>query len=67
MIWEGKVDIVEYTILGNLKLICYIKNGKILKVTTRDGTEITITGASDVLGHFDDQILEEWKKNVKTL
>lgn len=61
-IWEGRVEIIEYTILGNLRIICYIKDGKIYKVTTTDGTELEIKGASDVLGHYDDQIIEEWKR-----
>jgi len=52
----------EYTILGKLRIICYIKDGKIYKVTTSDGTELEIKGASDVLGHYDDQIIEEWKR-----
>lgn len=58
MIYDGEVSIIEYTILGNLRIICRIQNGKIIKTTTTDGTELNIKGASDCLGYYDDQIMD---------
>lgn len=55
----------EYTILDKLRIICYIRDGKIIKTTTTDGTELNIAGASDCAGYYDDQIMDVYHGSKK--
>ena len=66
MIYEGSVQVQEMMFCGNLKVIARIKDGKIIKVTTMDGTEINIKSTSDCAGYWEDQILESWNAKTNT-